>query len=61
MLRRKNTLQYGHDYPARHRLLQPHPQHATAEKGETLFRAYSEGLVALLERVLKWDGVSWNG
>jgi creatinine amidohydrolase len=38
-----------------------HPQHATAEKGETLFRAYSDGLVSLMERVLKWDGVSWNG
>jgi creatinine amidohydrolase len=38
-----------------------HPQFATAEKGETLFRAYSDGLVALLERVLEWDGVSWNG
>lgn len=38
-----------------------HPQHATAEKGELLFRTYSEGLVKLLERVLAWDGASWSG
>lgn len=38
-----------------------HPQLATAEKGESLFRAYSEGLVALVERMLKWDGSSWSG
>lgn len=38
-----------------------HPQHATAEKGETLFRAYSDGFVALMERVIRWDGKSWSG
>ncbi len=38
-----------------------HPQHATAEKGELLFRTYADGLVRLLERVLAWDGASWNG
>ena len=38
-----------------------YPQLATAEKGESLFRAYAAGLVALLERVLAWDGSSWSG
>jgi creatinine amidohydrolase len=37
------------------------PRHATAEKGETLFRAFSDDLVKLLERVIAWDGRSWNG
>jgi creatinine amidohydrolase len=37
------------------------PACATAEKGEVLFRAFSEELVALLERVIRWDGKSWNG
>ncbi|MBI3876449.1 MAG: hypothetical protein HY300_10955 [Verrucomicrobia bacterium] len=37
------------------------PRHATAEKGETLFRVFSDDVVKLLERVLKWDGKSWEG
>jgi creatinine amidohydrolase len=35
------------------------PHHATAEKGEHLFRAFAADVVALLERVLRWDGKSW--
>jgi len=37
------------------------PRFATAEKGETLFRVFSADVVALLERVIAWDGKSWNG
>lgn len=37
------------------------PSAATAEKGETLFRLFSDDLVAFLERVLAWDGQNWNG
>lgn len=37
------------------------PRHATAEKGETLFRVFSDDVVRLLERVLAWDGSSWDG
>jgi creatinine amidohydrolase len=37
------------------------PRHATAEKGETLFRTFAADVVALMERVLKWDGKSWDG
>ncbi|MGE3311152.1 MAG: creatininase family protein [Limisphaerales bacterium] len=37
------------------------PASATAEKGEILFRTFSEGAVRLLERVLAWDGKSWKG
>jgi creatinine amidohydrolase len=37
------------------------PRDATAEKGETLFRAFTDDVVGLLERVLAWDGASWNG
>ncbi len=37
------------------------PRHATAEKGETIFRVFSNDVVKLLERVLKWDGKSWEG
>lgn len=37
------------------------PRHATAEKGEILFRVFSDDVVALLERVINWDGRSWNG
>lgn len=37
------------------------PRHATAEKGETLFRVFSADVVALLERIIAWDGKSWNG
>lgn len=37
------------------------PKLATAEKGETLFAAFAAGFAALLDRVLAWDGRSWNG
>jgi creatinine amidohydrolase len=37
------------------------PRHATAEKGETLFAAFTDGVVAMLGRVLAWDGRSWDG
>jgi creatinine amidohydrolase len=36
------------------------PHLATAEKGEILFRLFSDDLVAFLERVIRWDGKSWN-
>lgn len=37
------------------------PRHATAEKGETLFQVFSSEIVKMLERVLAWNGSSWNG
>ncbi len=37
------------------------PRRATAEKGETLFRIFSQDVVAFLERVIAWDGRSWEG
>ena len=37
------------------------PREATAAKGETLFQVFTDDVVALLERVLKWDGKSWEG
>jgi creatinine amidohydrolase len=37
------------------------PSLATPEKGETLFRLFSDDVVKLLERVVSWDGASWNG
>ena len=37
------------------------PRYATAEKGETLFRVFSDDVVRLLERVIAWDGRGWNG
>ncbi len=36
------------------------PRHATATKGETLFRVFSDDVINLLERVLDWDGTTWN-
>ena len=36
------------------------PRDATAAKGEALFEQFASGSVALLERVLAWDGKSWN-
>lgn len=38
-----------------------YPQHATADKGEILFQTFSGGLVAMVERMIAWDGRSWNG
>ncbi len=37
------------------------PHLATADKGEILFRTFSTGVVSLLERVICWDGKSWEG
>lgn len=37
------------------------PHLASPEKGETLFRLFSNDLIAFLERVIRWDGKSWNG
>ena len=37
------------------------PGQATAEKGETLFCIFSDDVVALLEKVIVWDGEGWNG
>jgi creatinine amidohydrolase len=37
------------------------PKTASAEKGEILFRTFAADVVALLERVVKWDGKSWEG
>ena len=36
------------------------PHLASAEKGEVLFRAFSGDVVALLERVIAWDGQTWD-
>jgi creatinine amidohydrolase len=37
------------------------PRAATAEKGEVLFRLFAGDVVRLLDRVLAWDGRSWDG
>jgi creatinine amidohydrolase len=37
-----------------------YPQYASAEKGEMLFRAVAADVVALLERVIAWDGKAWD-
>lgn len=37
------------------------PHLATSDKGELLFRAFSDDVVALLQRVIRWDGQSWEG
>ena len=37
------------------------PRRASAEKGETLFRVFSDVVVAFLERVAAWDGRGWDG
>lgn len=36
------------------------PHLATAEKGEILFQAFARDVVALLQRVLDWDGREWD-
>lgn len=38
-----------------------HPALATAEKGELLFSLFSNGLTEFLQRVIAWDGKSWDG
>lgn len=37
------------------------PRAATAEKGEALFRHFTDDVASLLDRVLAWDGQSWDG
>ncbi|MCU0959540.1 MAG: creatininase family protein [Pirellulaceae bacterium] len=37
------------------------PGRATPEKGEQLLQLFAAGLVALLRRVVRWDGNSWEG
>ena len=37
------------------------PHLASAEKGEHLFGSFAADVVALLERVIAWDGHSWDG
>ena len=37
------------------------PRLATAQKGEALFQAFAAGAVTFLERVIAWDGKSWDG
>lgn len=37
------------------------PRNASAEKGEALFQAFTRGTVSMIERMIAWDGKSWNG
>jgi len=37
------------------------PRDASAEKGEILFRLFAGDVAAFLERVIAWDGRSWDG
>jgi creatinine amidohydrolase/Fe(II)-dependent formamide hydrolase-like protein len=37
------------------------PRPANADKGETLFRVFSDDVTQFLERVIRWDGTSWSG
>jgi creatinine amidohydrolase len=36
------------------------PRQATAAKGQALFRVFSQDVVTFLERVIRWDGRSWD-
>lgn len=36
------------------------PRHATAEKGEGLFRSFAQAVTNLLDRVVRWDGREWD-
>lgn len=38
-----------------------YPAAASAEKGEVLFQLFAQDVVAFLERVIAWDGQSWEG
>ena len=38
-----------------------YPAAASAEKGETLFELFAQDLVQLIDRVIAWDGRSWEG
>jgi creatinine amidohydrolase len=37
------------------------PRRATAAKGQLLFRVFSHDVATFLERVIQWDGRSWDG
>lgn len=37
------------------------PQAASVEKGEALLSLFAGDAAAFLERVIAWDGRSWNG
>jgi creatinine amidohydrolase len=37
------------------------PRTASAEKGEALFQIFTTGSVAMLRRMIAWDGESWEG
>jgi creatinine amidohydrolase len=37
------------------------PAPASAEKGEALFQRFTQDAVAMLHRVIAWDGQSWEG
>ena len=37
------------------------PHLASAEKGELLFERFASDVIAFVERVMEWDGKSWNG
>jgi creatinine amidohydrolase len=37
------------------------PRRASAEKGEVLFGLFADDVCALLDRVVAWDGRSWDG
>ncbi len=37
------------------------PTAASAEKGEALFQIFTASAVAILRRMIAWDGKSWNG
>jgi creatinine amidohydrolase len=36
------------------------PELAAPEKGETCFQVFTDDVVRLMERVLAWDGKSWD-
>jgi creatinine amidohydrolase len=37
------------------------PRFATKEKGEALFSVFADDVAAMIERMIAWDGKSWNG
>lgn len=37
------------------------PQFANADKGEYLFSTFTAGVANMLDRVIQWDGRSWDG
>ncbi|MDZ4289786.1 MAG: creatininase family protein [Prosthecobacter sp.] len=37
------------------------PRTATAEKGEALFQSFTRETVAMLQRMIAWDGKGWEG